>query len=62
MLEKIQNSSIDEWMWKKIIEKMYDPKDYEILESRFLVQIEEKKLLGKQGFNQKYLTDSQQST
>ena len=44
MLEKIQGSTIDEWMWKKIIEKMYDPKDFEILESRFLLMVEEKKM------------------
>ena len=30
-------------MWRKIIEKMYDPKDFEVLESRFYQMIEEKK-------------------
>ena len=35
-LDQIQNGSMEEWMWRKIIEKMYDPKDYEVLESRFL--------------------------
>lgn len=34
---------MEEWMWRKIIEKMYDPKDYEVLESKFLTLIEEKK-------------------
>jgi hypothetical protein len=34
---------MDDWMWKKIIEKMYDPKDYEVLESRILSIIEEKR-------------------
>jgi len=34
---------MDDWMWRKIIEKMYDPKDYEVLEQRFLHVIEEKK-------------------
>ncbi len=38
---------MDEWMWRKIIEKMYDPKDYEMLESRFITLIEEKKALTK---------------
>lgn len=47
MLEKIQCTTIDDWMWRKIIEKMYDPKDFEILESRFLLIIEEKKIMNK---------------
>jgi hypothetical protein len=34
---------MDDWMWKKIIEKMYDPKDFEILEGRILLITEEKK-------------------
>jgi hypothetical protein len=34
---------MEEWMWRKIIEKMYDPKDYEVLEQRFIQVIEEKK-------------------
>jgi len=34
MVEKVQSGTMDDWMWKKIIEKMYDPKDYEILEGR----------------------------
>ena len=25
MLESIQSGIIEEWMWRKIIEKMYDP-------------------------------------
>ena len=32
MVDSIQNGSMEEWMWRKIIEKMYDPKDFEILE------------------------------
>ena len=36
MVDKVQNGSMDDWMWKKIIEKMYDPKDYEVLEQRFV--------------------------
>jgi len=27
---------MEEWMWRKIIEKMYDPKDYEVLETKFI--------------------------
>jgi hypothetical protein len=34
---------MEEWMWRKIIEKMYDPKDFEVLEQRFLFIIDEKK-------------------
>ena len=43
LLELVQNTAIEDWMWRKIIEKMYDPKDYEVLESKFLAIIEEKK-------------------
>jgi hypothetical protein len=45
MIDLIQggNKVMDEWMWRKIIEKMYDPKDYEILEGRLLRVINEKK-------------------
>ena len=45
MIDGIQggNKVMDEWMWRKIIEKMYDPKDYEILEGRLLRVINEKK-------------------
>lgn len=32
MLDHILLASIEEWMWLKIIEKMYDPSDAEILE------------------------------
>lgn len=32
MLDGIQNGVMEEWMWRKIIEKMYDPKDFEVLE------------------------------
>lgn len=38
-LEQIQNGFIEEWMWTKIIEKMYDPSDSEVLEGRFLEAI-----------------------
>lgn len=36
LLDIIQNGTMEEWMWRKIIEKMYDPKDYEVLEGKFL--------------------------
>lgn len=53
MLEQIQNGPMEEWMWKKIIEKMYDPKDSEELERRLHVLQEEKRgqgsLRGKMG-------------
>jgi hypothetical protein len=32
MIDQIQNGTMEEWMWRKIIEKMYDPKDFEVLE------------------------------
>lgn len=31
---------MEDWMWKKIIEKMYDPKDYDALLKRFYLLIE----------------------
>ena len=34
MYENILNGHVDEWIWRKIIEKMYDPRDYDILEAR----------------------------
>jgi hypothetical protein len=43
LLDFVQNSTMEEWMWRKIIEKMYDPRDYEVLESKFQAIIEEKK-------------------
>jgi len=43
MNETILNGHVDEWIWRKIIEKMYDPRDYEILEARFSQMIEDKK-------------------
>ena len=38
---------MDEWMWRRIIEKMYDPKDFEVLEQRFQMIMEEKKSTNK---------------
>lgn len=54
---------MEEWMWRKIIEKMYDPKDYEVLESKFLSIIEERKAmnrtrLGGTANMSKFLVDS----
>ncbi len=45
MLDAIQNGTMEDWMWKRIIEKMYDPKDFEVLEARFLDQVAIKKEL-----------------
>ena len=39
MLDGIQSSHIEEWMWRKIIDKMYDPQDSAILELRFHEQM-----------------------
>ena len=38
---------MEDWMWRKIIEKMYDPKDFEILENRFLLIIEDKRQINR---------------
>ena len=43
MYEAIINGNVDDWIWRKIIEKMYDPKDFEILEEKLLGMIEEKR-------------------
>ena len=43
MHEQILNGQVDEWMWRKIIEKMYDPRDYEILETKFNQMLEDKR-------------------
>ena len=64
MLDIVQNGTMEEWMWRKIIEKMYDPKDYEVLESRFQQIVEEKRSnnksrMGTTGNNtSKFLVDS----
>ena len=34
---------MEEWIWRKIIEKMYDPKDAEVLEEKFVTAIEVKR-------------------
>ena len=39
MLDQMQSGGIEEWMWKKIIDKMYDPEDARVLEERFIMQI-----------------------
>ena len=31
-IDMIQGGTMEDWMWRKIIEKMYDPKDFEMLE------------------------------
>ena len=43
MYETIINGNVDDWIWRKIIEKMYDPKDFEILEAKLLGMIEDKR-------------------
>jgi hypothetical protein len=42
-LEDIQNDCIEEWQWRRIIEKMYDENDYAILEQRFYGVIEDRR-------------------
>ena len=34
---------MEEYQWRRIIEKMYDPSDAEVLESKFLHVIEERR-------------------
>lgn len=62
MIDQIQNGSMEEWMWRKIIEKMYDPKDFEVLEQRFQIIIEERKQFNKSrlggSVNNKFNADS----
>jgi hypothetical protein len=31
--DSIVNDNIDKWVWKKIIEKMYDEEDFKLLEA-----------------------------
>ncbi len=45
MHENILNGQVDEWIWRKIIEKMYDPRDFEILEGKFNQMLDEKRQL-----------------
>lgn len=42
-MRDIEKGAMEEWQWRKIIEKMYDPNDYEILEQKFLNSIQERK-------------------
>ncbi len=35
MYEGVVGGQVEEWIWRKIIEKMYDPRDFEILETKF---------------------------
>jgi hypothetical protein len=35
---------MEEWIWRKIIEKMYDPTDAQILEKRFIDAIARRKI------------------
>lgn len=43
MIEQIQNGSIENWQWKKIIHKMYDIQDVAILTEKFMESIEFRK-------------------
>lgn len=43
MMKQIQSGVLEEWQWRSIIEKMYDPNDYEILEQKFIQVIQDKK-------------------
>ena len=43
MIESIQNSSIEDWQWKKIVHKMYDREDVDTLVERFRECIELRK-------------------
>lgn len=43
MMKEIQEGVLEEWQWRSIIEKMYDPNDYEILEQKFIQVIQDKK-------------------
>ena len=39
MLEEILGGYIENWQWKKIIEKMYDDDDYKVLEDQIYYKI-----------------------
>lgn len=43
MMKEIEKGSMEEWQWRKIIEKMYDPNDYEILEQKFINAVQERR-------------------
>lgn len=43
MQEQVLSGTVDEWIWRKIIEKMYDPRDFQILEARFQALIDDKR-------------------
>lgn len=58
LMKEVQGGSMDEWQWRKIIEKMYDPNDYEILEQKFIGCIQDRK--AKSFYNA--LTDSRKLT
>lgn len=35
MLEQVQTGFIEDWMWKRIVQRMYEPTDVAILEQKF---------------------------
>ena len=43
MMKTIEKGVMEEWQWRKIIEKMYDPNDYEILEQKFINSVQERR-------------------
>jgi Ca2+-binding EF-hand superfamily protein len=58
LMKAIEKGTMEEWQWRKIIEKMYDPNDYEILEQKFINAIQERR--AKTFYNT--LTDSRKMT
>lgn len=58
MMKAVEKGSMEEWQWRKIIEKMYDPNDYEILEQKFINAVQERR--AKTFYNT--LTDSRKMT
>ena len=44
MLEQIKNNALEEWQWRRIVEKMYDPSDAAVLNERFVNAIQERRL------------------
>jgi len=51
MMGEIQKGTLEEWHWRAIIEKMYDPSDFEVLEQKFMNVIHDRKAQGL--FNEK---------
>jgi hypothetical protein len=43
LCEQIQNGTLEDWQWKKIVNKMYDREDVQILSERFGECIEQRR-------------------